>query len=181
MDIVTKIIAGGPGRRTRFHTEQNELILMSGFAALPTVMAQWLRTRLTGTRPEAPWWPLAVIPVIERHLSKDSNVIEFGSGSSTIWLAKRARCVVSLEDDELWHRKTLHRLKQAGLQNSEVLFRVDEGYYRLEGVDPDQQFDLAVSGSPDLSLNSGRHMPTVTTVRRAVPNSRVTPCVKIPC
>ena len=144
MDIVTKIIAGGPGRRTRFHTEPNELIPMSGFAALPTVMAQWLRTRLTGTRPEAPWWPLAVIPVIERHLSKDSNVIEFGSGSSTIWLAKRARCVVSFEDDENWHRKTLHRLKQAGLQNSEVLFRVDEGYYRLEGVDPDQQFDLAV-------------------------------------
>lgn len=144
--MLQKIVAGGPGRKTRFHTEQNALIPLSQFARVPETTIYFLQSRLLGRRPELPWWPFPAIERAERALQQDrSRVIEFGSGSSTLWLARRARSVASVEDNPVWHKKTEERLAQANLENAEVKLRMEEKYYDLSWLGGDSaRFDFAV-------------------------------------
>jgi len=47
------------------------------------------------------WWTFDAMAWIENFLKtrQDASVFEYGSGASTLWLARRARHVVSIEDD----------------------------------------------------------------------------------
>ena len=53
---------------------------------------------------DIPWWTYDAIAWVERYLQAHPNasVFEYGSGASTVWLAKRAKTVVSLEHDKHW-------------------------------------------------------------------------------
>ena len=53
---------------------------------------------------DVPWWTLSAIEKVERFLVRrpEARIFEYGSGASTIWLAKRARTVESVEHDESW-------------------------------------------------------------------------------
>jgi hypothetical protein len=49
------------------------------------------------------WWPFKVMKFIEKNFSKKHvSVFEWGSGASTIWMAKRGYQVISVEHDERW-------------------------------------------------------------------------------
>jgi predicted O-methyltransferase YrrM len=98
---------------------------------------------MNGRRKENPWWPLSVIPIIENHLDSHKDVIEFGSGGSTIWLAGRANRVVSMEDNLEWHSKVTSRLIALGYTNAEVRHSTGADYYNLDFV-RGKSFDLAV-------------------------------------
>lgn len=51
-------------------------------------------------RLDLPWWTYGAIGNVERFLAgRDATVFEYGAGASTVWLAKRARQVVSVEHD----------------------------------------------------------------------------------
>jgi predicted O-methyltransferase YrrM len=53
-------------------------------------------------RLDAPWWTLSAIDAVERWLAaRNGNVraFEYGSGASTVWLARRCREVVTVEHD----------------------------------------------------------------------------------
>lgn len=140
---IRKIFVGGPGRPTRFHTETGKLIPLAEFRFLPTVVYQYVRTRVSGHRPEEPWWPCPVIPIIASHLNEKSQVIEFGSGGSTVWLAKRCASVLSVEDDLEWSARTKARLETAGLTNATVKFAQGADYYNVSELS-DRRFDLAI-------------------------------------
>lgn len=100
------------------------------------------RTMITGKRPTLPWWPTRVIPVVDAHLNSESDVVEFGSGSSTIWLARRSRSVYSMEDNPKWAQITTDRLSECGLSNATVTFAEGEAFSSIpEDKGP---FDLAV-------------------------------------
>ena len=79
--LTQKIIAGGPSRPTRLHTERGEMIPLGELRHVAGVILQKAATILTGVRPDEPWWPMLVMPIIEAHLTPSSYVIEFGSGS----------------------------------------------------------------------------------------------------
>jgi hypothetical protein len=49
-----------------------------------------------------PWWTYSFIAFIDERLSASLRVLEFGSGGSTLWLAKRVESVVSYESDPHW-------------------------------------------------------------------------------
>lgn len=51
-----------------------------------------------------PWWTFDAAQKVEAHLAErpDSRVFEWGSGSSTMWLADRAAEVTSVEHDSEW-------------------------------------------------------------------------------
>lgn len=53
---------------------------------------------------DVPWWTYRAIDAVDRFLKERSNasVFEFGSGASTIWLARRAGTVYSTEHDKDW-------------------------------------------------------------------------------
>lgn len=53
---------------------------------------------------DLPWWTYRAIAVVDGHLAETpgARVFEFGSGASTIWLARRAGSVDSVEHDQEW-------------------------------------------------------------------------------
>ncbi len=52
-------------------------------------------------RMDVPWWTLPAIDAVERWIAARGNVrvFEYGSGASTVWLARRAAHVISVEHD----------------------------------------------------------------------------------
>jgi predicted O-methyltransferase YrrM len=54
---------------------------------------------------DLPWWNLAAVAEIDAFLKGRQSpiVFEYGSGASTIWLARRAASVISIEHDPAWH------------------------------------------------------------------------------
>ena len=143
MSVLRKVIAGGPNRPTRLHTERGELIPLNEFRHIPRAALSKLRVKLKGTRPDVPWWPIKVIPMIDETLDYTSDVIEFGSGSSTIWLAQRAGTVHSIEDNQVWCERINSRLEHMGLRNATVTRAFGADYYSI-GFLEQQRFDLAV-------------------------------------
>ena len=53
---------------------------------------------------DVPWWTYGAIDVVEAFLMSrsDARVFEYGSGASTVWLAKRAGRVTTIEHDARW-------------------------------------------------------------------------------
>jgi len=60
-------------------------------------------------RLDLPWWSFDAINTIETFLysrGDPANIFEYGSGASTVWLAKRGRTVYSVEHDSIWAERT---------------------------------------------------------------------------
>jgi len=53
---------------------------------------------------DVPWWTFSATRRVEQVLKArpDARVFEWGSGGSTLWLAKRSQSVISVEYDGLW-------------------------------------------------------------------------------
>jgi predicted O-methyltransferase YrrM len=56
------------------------------------------------TRIDCPWWTVTATRKVDHFLGRraGARVFEWGSGASTIWLAKRAAQVISVEHDAPW-------------------------------------------------------------------------------
>lgn len=81
--------------------------------------AKWIRSLLAiydiddMVHLDIPWWSFDAIDAVDEKLSKTQNsrVFEWGSGASTVWLAKRADEVISVEHDPDWAKVVEPRLK----------------------------------------------------------------------
>jgi hypothetical protein len=69
---------------------------------------------------DLPWWSMQAMDEVDAFLRAHpgARVFEYGSGASTVWLAKRAGSVVSVEHDEHWAGEVRDRL--AGHANVEL-------------------------------------------------------------
>lgn len=69
---------------------------------------------------DVPWWTYDAIDEVDQFLQdhKNARVLEYGSGASTIWLAKRAGTVISIEHHEDWY--SMLTKKTDKLSNVEV-------------------------------------------------------------
>jgi hypothetical protein len=63
-------------------------------------------------RLDLPWWTLEATRLVERHLAArpGARVFEYGAGASSVFLARRAREVVSVEHDPQWHDVVARKL-----------------------------------------------------------------------
>jgi Methyltransferase domain len=57
--------------------------------------------------PETPWWNRRAIRYLSRHLRPGDRAFEWGSGGSTVWLARRGVSVTSIEHDPEWAKKVI--------------------------------------------------------------------------
>lgn len=131
MTLLTKLLAGSAYRRTRLHDERGNIVPLSrALRNGPRALATGLARLVFSKRPERPWISYDAQQVIARHLDRSSRVLEFGSGMSTIWYARRAGRVTSVEDDRAWFEMIRGRLAGEG--------NVD---YRLAGS-PDDYLDV---------------------------------------
>lgn len=59
------------------------------------------------TKLDLPWWTFQATNEVEKFLNHRDNasVFEWGSGASTIWLARRAESIISVEHETKWFEK----------------------------------------------------------------------------
>jgi hypothetical protein len=79
--------------------------------------------------PRTPWWTQDTIASVERILKPDMRVFEWGSGSSTVWLAHRTRRVWSVDHDKFWRAKIRTWARREGVSRKIKVF-----IYPLENI-----------------------------------------------
>jgi hypothetical protein len=112
----------------------------------------WIESKRRGypCRPdgsEIPWMNYAVVAFLERRLSKSLSVFEYGSGYSTLFFARYAGSVVSVEYDQAWYARIGPRLPT----NASVLLMpkdVDGDYCRAIARNGDK-FDVVIVDGRD--------------------------------
>lgn len=67
--------------------------------------------------PDYPWLTKAANQMLDSYLSESDMGLEFGSGRSTLWFAKRSKHLTSVESDEIWYKMISQKLKDAGQHN----------------------------------------------------------------
>ena len=69
--------------------------------------------------PDRPWITPAAYDAVEAYLRPTHAGLEFGSGRSTIWFAKRVARLTSVESDPGWHERVTRQLAAVGISNVE--------------------------------------------------------------
>jgi len=49
-----------------------------------------------------PWWPYALTQIVDQLVPPTAEVLEFGSGASTLWWAERGNDISAVETDPGW-------------------------------------------------------------------------------
>jgi SAM-dependent methyltransferase len=143
LNPVMKAIRANELRPTRFHTERGDWMPARAWLAVPR--AAWNRIRRRES--ECPWIVPAAVVFLETLMRNDWHVFEFGSGYSTAWFAERAERVISVEDDESWHRRVSSTL--AATKNGAAEVRLVDSADHPGVIErfPDETFDLIVVDS----------------------------------
>ncbi|HZR15764.1 MAG TPA: class I SAM-dependent methyltransferase [Verrucomicrobiae bacterium] len=106
---------------------------------------------------EIPWFSYAAIDFLDPFVRPDMAVFEYGSGGSTLFFAKRAQRVFSVEDNPQWFDWVSRRLKEKGLSNAtlklcEFDFKKPVAFENSDYLNamPDEKFDvIVVDGSEE--------------------------------
>lgn len=68
------------------------------------------RKSIDGKGKPIAWWTYAALDFLSERLPQDIRVLEFGCGGSTIWLSKRVKEVVAIENFEKWAKYIRERV-----------------------------------------------------------------------
>lgn len=132
VDMLRKIIAGNDDRVSRLHDEKGNRVEFGRFLRnAPRAVCTGIGRKLFDSRPQLPWISYDAIRFFEGWLSTDKTVLEFGSGMSTIWYARHAAHVYSVEDYAPWQSNVAEMLTNAGIGNVTYEFRTGEEYSRF--------------------------------------------------
>ncbi len=108
--------------------------------------------------PDRPWLTSLAISILTSWIRQSDEILEFGSGRSTLWFAKRVSAITSIEHDEAWHEKVSQEARHAGITNLD--YRLIPTHER-EAVAPNHQYPAVVNSfakeSLDLVLIDGVH------------------------
>jgi hypothetical protein len=96
---------------------------------------------------ELPWVTYSFIDFIKERLHKDLSVFEYGSGSSTLFYARRVRRVISVEHDKDWYNKIVH----SSPPNAEMIFTElqRDGEYSKKAASLPEKFDIIIVDGRD--------------------------------
>jgi hypothetical protein len=98
--------------------------------------------------PDSPWLTRSMISILETWLRPTDCGLEWGSGRSTVWFARRTEKVISIEHNADWEARVRQMLIREGVPS-----RVD---LRLHDVQSDQgraNYATAAADVPDNSLD----------------------------
>lgn len=129
MNLVRKLLCADECRKSRFHDEKGNLVSARNlFLNGPKAITTFALHSLINFRPEVPWISYNAIHEINRNLRSDSVVLEFGSGYSTMFFAKRCFRVFSVESNPKWFEIVQTRLDQNKCSNVVYELRSDSTY-----------------------------------------------------
>ena len=108
--------------------------------------------RFEKTHPDAPWLAESAILLLDSFLRPDDVGLEWGSGRSTMWLARRVAHLHSIEDDRRWYETVTNNLS-----NARLTARVTYRFIPCECSELDEPFDHPYAGAasalPERSLD----------------------------
>lgn len=154
----------------------------------------WDRTSLWAyerANPDSPWLVRSMIDVLSTWLHPQDEGLEFGSGRSTVWLAKRVKFLTSIEHDKNWYEKVDGRISNRFTNINLILKENKEGYIStidflteesldfclIDGVYRDictlRCLDKIKSGGILIIDNINRYIPNYSKRRGRAPNSRL--------
>jgi predicted O-methyltransferase YrrM len=81
---------------------------------------------------------------LRRRSGRDWNVLELGSGRSTVWLARRCGQVLALEDNEHWIVRARELLDEAGIENAEIRELPIDRFVEAVAAMEDDSYDLVI-------------------------------------
>lgn len=113
--------------------------------------SKWLKHARPGSNSveaSIPWLSFGAIAVIERKLTANMRVFEYGSGGSTLFWASRTQSVVSVEHDKSWYLTLSQELKRRGIDNV--------SYFLIE-PEPVQNFDAKNPANPHDYISDDAH------------------------
>lgn len=135
MGLIRKIIAGGPRNRSRLHSQKgNRITLPRAVINAPRSLATWAIFRTCRTGPALPWLCYSAISRLDQLIRPTDDVMEFGSGSSTLWFSRHAASVTSVESSPEWHARVSSKLAKAGATNARCTLAISEIPYVNAGL-----------------------------------------------
>ena len=106
-------------------TNRQRVHLLLGYLVRkPTSIVKYIKYGYFGKSPldqGLPWWSFESIDWVKKNLSPSSQVFEWGSGGSTLFLSKYSQKVISIENNEKWLRETKKRLDLNNIENVSLL------------------------------------------------------------
>ena len=109
---------------------------------------------------ELPWFSYGAIDFLEKYLRKDIRVFEFGSGGSTLFFARRAKSVVSVEDNAQWYEIVARQIARDGFKNADlrhvpVAFTTEEAFQKSDYLNAvrESTFDVIIVDGMDWTKN----------------------------
>jgi len=70
-----------------------------------------------------PWLAFEAREWMDSFLNRDMTVFEWGSGGSTLFLAKRVETLISVEHNPEWHEKIGRLIEERGLSNCQCILK----------------------------------------------------------
>lgn len=101
---------------------------------IPTPHAHWsprylycrVRQELwSRSHPEDPWLTRTAVAFLSEYIRPGDTLVEFGSGRSTMWFARRVGAmgkVISVEASQEWQQEVARRLRAAGMGQADVQY-----------------------------------------------------------
>jgi predicted O-methyltransferase YrrM len=108
--------------------------------------------------PEEPWLTAAAVGLLSTLMRPTDCGLEFGSGRSTVWFARRVATLTSVEHDKQWHARISAKLKSDGLENVHYVLAPGDVPPERGGESAYARTALALpDGSLDFALIDGRY------------------------
>ncbi|WP_242038984.1 O-methyltransferase [Anabaena lutea] len=77
-------------------------------------MRYWVWEKL---HPDEPWMCPGTVEFCKKHLAASMSVLEFGSGRSSAWFARRVSKITSIESDKNWYKAVKNKLEKENIAN----------------------------------------------------------------
>jgi predicted O-methyltransferase YrrM len=140
---VSRFVTGDGLHKTRFHTYSGRPVDWTGFRYLPCALWSTLLLKCFGYRQRRPWLGYRAVKHLGQLIQPDWRVLEFGSGMSSLFLARRCEFLVSVESDPSWHDRMRGEFARAGVANVDYRLSGPADYARVDDY-PDRSFDLVI-------------------------------------
>lgn len=143
------------------------LRIIGDLVSHPALIPSYFRYSLPGHKMPLevglPWLTFSAIQYLEKYIRPDMTVFEYGSGGSTIFFARRAAMVTSVEENQDWIGHVKRTLAIEELHNSQLLhhpydFQQTAGFetstylHALEG----QLYDIILIDGTDFYTHEAR-------------------------
>lgn len=77
----------------------------------------WIRMH-----PDVPWLTRQAVEILDDRLKPGDVGLEWGSGRSTVWFARRVAHLTSIEHNDHWYNRIKKLLSDKGIENVDLLF-----------------------------------------------------------